>query len=260
MEPASRYLDQKDWVQTTTGAGTVVSGDGGKSVVCQAVAGDRATLQYFLVGWPGDSFEFSVVAKNVDTGKAGLAEIFIDSPIGQRREEEDITAPDPENITIKYDIPVAANTPRVVVFGLGVSTDTDGSAECMIPRIKRMNGNTFLRATLRADSAGGMFVHSTLPAFNVNDASITWDAANLEMVVVPRETTTFTNGPHTFKPTIIATGGPDNSGADPVIWNVGRVLTNGTFSVQALNADTGARLDLNAGTGSDLFVSIKMEL
>lgn len=259
MEPASRFFDQQDWLATTSGAGTVVFSEGGKVVNCDAVAGDRAFLQYFTAGWPGDSFEFSVIARNIDTGKSGWAEVFVDSPT-TRRDEARVTTIEPETITIRYDVPLAASSIRVVAFGIGVDSPTDGSAEFMLPRIRRLDDRIFLRGTFKAAAGGGMVVHPTLPSFNVNDASIIWDATNLEMVVTPRETTTFLVSGKSFKPAVYATGGPDNSGADPVIWNVGKVLSDGTFSIQALDANSGARLDLSAGTGSDLFVNVKMEL
>jgi hypothetical protein len=265
MARVSRYFNQQDWIETTTGSGVTTFADGGKTVTLDAPASSRSFLLNTVIAWPGDSFEFSVMAQNVDTSKSGFAEIFIDSPSGTRRTEIRVEAETMTSYTLRYDVPPLASGPRQIIFGIGSDFATDGSARYMLPRIDKVKGDdSFLYGVFRVASGGGMTVLNSVKSFNIVNAGITWDATNIWYKVTPTETTStlFTDGSNDFKPSLIAKADAANSAATPtsIDWNISGLGDDGSFNVQAVNGQTGVRIDLSAGIGKNLDIAAKIEL
>ncbi len=262
MARSSRFLNDDNWIETTSGTGTVVFTDNGKTANFDAPTGSAAFIINSVVGWPGDSFEFSILARNIETGKDLFSELIIDSPAGTRQNEVRIEAETMELYTIRYDIPLGAAEPRVVNFAMGSDTPTSGSGEFTLPRIEKTKGDdSFLYATYRIASGGGCTVHPTIKSFNTDDANIVWDAGNIWFLVTPTETTStlFTDGVNDFKPILQAIATSGNSTTKPITWNIEGLNDNGAFHIQALD-ELGQRIDLSAGVGLDLFVTVTLEI
>lgn len=264
MARLSRQLDSHNWIATTTGDGTIVFSDDGRTVNFDASTGSAAFIINPVVAWPGDAFEYSVLARNIDTGKSQWAEMIIDSPNGARKNEVRIDTKSLEYFTLRYEIPLAAATPRVINFAMGVDTPTDGSGEFTLPTINKVKGdNSFLYATYKIASTGGCTILETIKSFNTDNANIVWDAGNIRFVVTPTETTStlFLIGATAFKPILSAIASSGNSVILPITWNIEGIGNDGSFNIQALNS-LGQRMDLNANdpTRPDLFVTIKLEI
>lgn len=262
MARVSNYLNQKDWFQYVDGTGTAVFSDNGKSVVLDAPSSNRSFLLHYVVAFPGDSFEFSMLARNIETGKSESAEMFIDSPVGTRRDEVRIDNQTPAIKTLRYDVPLGASSPRAVVFGIGSDFATDGSGEFMLPTITKVKGDSsFMYATFKLAAGGGCTVHPTLNAFNIDDSTIIWNAGELRFDITPTDTSAslFLNVSDSFKPTLLSTADNGRSDSGFVGWNIGGLGNDGSFFIQAVN-NAGVRLDLNAGLGRDLFVTVKLEV
>ena len=260
MARVSRYFNQQDWKVTTSGTGTVTFADGGKSVVCDAPAGSAAYLLNYVVAWPGDSFEFTCLARNTETGKAGWAELIIDSN-GTRRTEARVTGDTLTYYQTRYDLPLGASGPRVVIFGVGVDTPTDGSAEYVLPSLVKTRGdNSWLYGTYELASAGGCIVYPTVKSFNTDSANIVWDAVNTRYNITPTEQATFVEGAHKFKPLLLVTADQVDFDSQVVNWNIGGIQDTGGFHIQAVNNVDGTKIDLSTGAGKDLYVTVKMEL
>lgn len=263
MGRLSRQLDSDNWIATTTGTGTIVFSDDGRTANFDAPTSSAAFIINSVVAWPGDAFEYSVLARNIDTGKSQWAELIIDSPDGSRKNELRIDTNSLEYYTIRYEVPIGASTPRVINFAMGSDTPTDGSGEFTLPTINKIKGDdSFLYATYKIASAGGCTVLASVKSFNTDNANIVWDAVNLWFLVTPTETTStlFTDGVNDFKPLLTAVASGGNSTSLPVNWNIEGLTDSGAFHIQAVDSNTGVREDLSAGIGVDLFVTVKLEI
>jgi len=263
MARLSRQLDSDNWIPTITGDGTIVFSDDGRTVNISATNGSAAFIINTIIAWPGDSFEYSVLARNIETGKSAWAELIIDSPSGVRKNEIRIDTKSLEYYTLRYEIPLGAATPRQIRLAMGVDTPTDGSGEFTLPTITKTKGDdSFLYATYKIASAGGCTVLASVKSFNTDDANIVWDPVNLWFLVTPTETTAtlFTDGVNDFKPILTSTASGGNSTSLPVNWNIEGLTDSGAFHIQAVDSNTGVREDLSAGIGVDLFVTVKLEI
>jgi len=263
MARLSRFLNDSTWVLTQTGGAVVTPSDSGKTMNLAAITNDAAFIINSVVAWPGDSFEFSVLARNIETGKTGFGEVIIDSPPGVRRQEIRIESKSLKPYTLRYDVPVGAEGLRVIDFVLGVDTPTDGSAEYTLPLLFKTKGdNIFLSATYKIASAGGITLLSTVKPFNTNAADLvgSWDGTNIWFLITPTETSAslFANG---IKPILQFSASAGNSNSKPITWNIEGLTDSGAFHIQALD-ELGARIDLNANDAlrPDLFVTVTLEL
>jgi len=261
MALVSRYLNHNDWRLTTSASGSYVFTDDGKTVNLSASAGGAAYMLNSIVAFPGDSFEFSVLARNIETGKDGWAELIIDSPPGTRRSEARVDNSSLSYKTLRYDVPLAASGPRVVDFGLGVDTPTSGSGEFVAPRVDKIRGDdNFLSATLSIPTGGGCTILDSVKSFNARNGNILWDATNIRFSVTPSETTS-TLFAYGNKPILTASASSGNSNIKPISWNIEGIGSDGSFYIQAID-DQGARMDLSASDAlrPNLYVTVKLSI
>jgi len=244
------------WYESITGTGSITVNDGGASILISSPAGSTARSRYYTMAFAGEKVTFSVMARNMPDGLDGFAGIWIDIPIGDLINVQQVMSEDLQVYTVEAIVPYHLIGPQKIAFGVGSYSELNGSAEFINPVITRSGSHVVMEGFIEFADGGGFILREDYLNYNVG--LLEWNVSDQTLKISPSVAYDFqeTGGTNQFRPLLTIAGAPDGNNTVVYSWTGSCIGFNAQVKLQACSSTSP--IDLLNATNQTRFCGFRL--
>ena len=246
------------WDERILGTGTVLVDATGDSVFISSPLGSSAIKRYYLYGYAGETITFTVQARNIPSGLAGFAGVFIDIPVGGLKNTQEVSSEDLQMYTVSAVVPATVVGYQKIAVGIGSYGGLDGGAEFISPVITRSGSGVIMTGFLQCPTTANDIPFLRQDYYNHGVGDIQWDATKKVLTVSPSDSYNFIENSSQFRPTLEVTGSADGNTTEAYFFCGSNTGSTALCNIQAVSLSTGLPVDLEAAISNTRFVKFTL--
>lgn len=240
------------WQEKITGTGNINVTEGGSVITIDSPVGNSARSRYHTIAFAGDKLTFTCVAKNIPVGGLnGFAGIWIDIPIDNLINVQEVTSLDSQLVKVEAVVPEHLIGPVRIAYGVGSFSALDGSAEFINPKITRGGSHVVMEGFIEFADGGGFVLREDYLNYNVG--TLVWNDSDKTLLISPSVSYDFQDADgNQFRPLLTIAGAPDGNTTEVYSWTGSCVNLAAQVKLQACTHAAAPAVPVNLDTSTNV--------